>query len=67
MFTTDSVQLYIVITSRHAFAAGDWDAYRRQSTFSVTEAPELSALVLPPELDCTVIVFRRLSEAASPR
>jgi hypothetical protein len=59
VFTTPSVQLYVVIASRHEFASGDWDAYRRQRGFTFAEAPELSRLVLPPELDCGVYVFRR--------
>jgi hypothetical protein len=59
VFTTPSVQLYVVIASRHEFASGDWDAYRRQTGFTFAEAPELSRLVLPPELDCGVYVFRR--------
>jgi hypothetical protein len=59
VFTTSSVQLYVVIASRHEFASGDWDAYRRQTGFAFAEVPELSRLVLPPELDCGVYVFRR--------
>jgi hypothetical protein len=59
VFTTPSVQLYVVIASRHEFASGDWDAYRRQTGFAFAEVPELSRLVLPPELDCGVYVFRR--------
>lgn len=59
VFETESVQLYVVIASRHEFASGDWDAYRRQTGFTYAEAPELSRLVLPPELDCGVYVFVR--------
>ena len=53
-----SVQLYIVIGSRHRFAAGNWATYEEQDKFEFEEAPELSELVLPPELDAAVYVFR---------
>lgn len=59
VFTTNSVQLYVVISSRHEFAAGDWTAYRRQRTFDFAEDETLSRLVLPPELDSAVYVFHR--------
>lgn len=59
VFQTPSVQLYVVITTRHRFAAGDWDAYDSQKTFAVTDDRGLAALVLPPELDPAVLVFRR--------
>ncbi len=59
VFRTKSVQLYIVISSRHQFAAGNWGDYSQQSTFSFEEAPELSRLVLPPELDAGVYLFER--------
>jgi len=59
VFTTESVQLYVVIGSRHEFAAGDWTAYRRQRAFEFAEDEDLSRLVLPPELDSAVYVFRR--------
>ena len=54
-----SVELYIVISSRHRFASGDWDAYEEQSDFEFAEDPALTRLVLPPELDAAVYVFRR--------
>ena len=59
VFKTRSVELYIVIGSRHRFAAGNWEAYRQQSAFEYKEDKELSRLVLPPELDAAVYVFRR--------
>jgi hypothetical protein len=59
VFRTDSVELYIVIGSRHRFATGDWDAYESQTWFDLEEDEALSALVLPPELDAAVYVFRR--------
>lgn len=59
VFTTPSVQLYVVISSRHELGAGDWEAYRRQTAFELTADPELSRLVLPPESDPAVYVFER--------
>ncbi|MFN0028087.1 MAG: SAM-dependent methyltransferase [Acidimicrobiales bacterium] len=59
VFNTQSVQLYIVISTRHEFSSGDWATYRRQQGFEFEEVPALSRLVLPPELDPAVYVFRR--------
>jgi hypothetical protein len=62
IFRTRSVQLYIVISSRNQFAAGNWEDYGQQSTFDFEEDRELSRLVLPPELDAGVYFFRRKPE-----
>lgn len=59
VFTTPGVELYVVVTTRHRFAAGDWTAYERQNAFEWSVDEALSALVLPPELDPAVLVFRR--------
>lgn len=59
VFRTKSVQLYIVVSSRHRFAAGNWDDYQRQSAFERGEDEALSSSVLPPELDAAVYLFRR--------
>ncbi len=59
VFSTPTVQLYIVIGSRHQFAFGNWKDYTRQTAFSLEEDKALSALVLPPELESVVYVFRR--------
>ncbi len=59
VFRTKSVQLYIVIGSRHHFAAGNWEAYHQQTAFDYGEDRALSALLLPPELDGAVYLFRR--------
>lgn len=64
VFDTPSVQLYVVIGSRHRFATGDWAAYESQTAFDLTEEPELSRLVLPPELEAAVYVFRRRAAPA---
>lgn len=59
VFATASVRTYIVVTARQELSAGDWDAYRRQQDFDLVDDPELGRLVLPRELDCAVLVFRR--------
>ncbi|HWH95910.1 MAG TPA: hypothetical protein VNT03_18760 [Baekduia sp.] len=59
VFATPSVELYILIASRSQSAAGNWTAYQAQEAFTFAEDPELSRLVLPPELASAVYVFRR--------
>jgi hypothetical protein len=59
IFKTSSVELYVVVTTKHRFAAGDWQAYEAQTTFEMTADPELSRLILPPEIDPLLLVFRR--------
>lgn len=66
VFTTPGVELYVVVTTRHRFAAGDWEAYERQGAFEWAEDPALSRLVLPPELDPAVLVFRRRAAPSGP-
>jgi len=67
VFKTRSVQMYIVIGSRHKFAAGNWNEYNRQSTFTVENDPSLARLVLPPELGSAVTIFRRKKKANDDR
>jgi hypothetical protein len=62
VFRTPSVELYLLIASRHEFAAGNFLAYAQQSEFTFAEDPELSRLVLPPELEAAVYVFERTSD-----
>ncbi len=59
VFRTRSVKLYIVIGSRHRHATGNWDDYGEQRAFCMVEDDRLSRLVLPPELDSAVYLFRR--------
>lgn len=59
VFQSPSVETYVVITTRHRFAAGDWDAYTSQTRFDLCDDLRLSRLVLPPEIDPAVLVFRR--------
>jgi hypothetical protein len=63
VFATRSVELYIVIGSRHEYASGNWAAYRAQERFEFAEDPRLSRLVLPPEVESQVLVFRRIEGA----
>jgi hypothetical protein len=64
VFRTPSVELYVAILSRFRFASGNWDDYESQKAFSIERAPDLSRLVLPPELGSEVVVFRRRSPVA---
>jgi hypothetical protein len=59
VFTTDSVQLYIVINAGLEAGSGNRVAYREQTAFTFVEDPRLSRLVLPPELGSVVHVFER--------
>ena len=59
VFRTATVDRYLVITSAHRFAAGDWDAYEKQTDFEMISAHHLARLVLPPEVDPAVLLFRR--------
>jgi hypothetical protein len=63
VFRTPSVDLYVVIASEHAFASGNWSAYEAQTEFDFARDDTLSRLVLPPELEAAVYVFRRRSPA----
>jgi hypothetical protein len=62
VFRAPSVELYLLIASRHEFAAGNFVAYEQQGDFTFAEDPGLSRLVLPPELEAAVYVFERTSE-----
>lgn len=59
VFATPSVRLYLVIGTRRELSAGNWDDYRAQTGFDLVEDRRLSRLVLPPELDPAVLIFRR--------
>ena len=59
VFTTASVEQYIVIGSRHESSTGNWIAYRTQTDFDLVEDEVLSRMVLPPEVDHAVYVFTR--------
>jgi hypothetical protein len=67
VFRTTSVDLYIVLTTRHKFAAGDWAAYEGQTGFSWWADPALATLLLPPMIDPEVLVFERKPSPAAPR
>lgn len=51
------LELYLVVTTRHRFAAGDWKAYQASGRLVMREDPALSRLVLPPEVDPVVVRF----------
>jgi hypothetical protein len=59
IFSSRSVELYILIGSRHSFASGNWKAYKEQAWFEMSCDSRLSGYVLPPELDSQVILFHR--------
>jgi hypothetical protein len=62
VFATASVDTYIVIGTKIEVSAGDWNAYRKQTCFEMTEDADLSSLVLPPDLHPAIYVFRRRCE-----
>ncbi|GAA0793603.1 hypothetical protein [Spirilliplanes yamanashiensis] len=62
VFRTPSVELYIVVSTRDESLAGDWDAYRDQADFVRFADPQLNRLVLPPEIEPAVLIFRRVGE-----
>lgn len=59
IFSYPTVKLYIVIASRHSFAAGNWKDYGLQKNFTWTRDETLSRYVLPPDLDPAVYLFQK--------
>lgn len=59
VFRSPGVELYVVILSAHEFATGNWNDYRTQDAFELEMHPDLSRMVLPTELGCEVLLFRR--------
>jgi hypothetical protein len=59
IFASRRVELYVVVSTRHRFAAGDWKAYASAPGWSGRLDEALSRLVLPPEVDPAVLVFER--------
>lgn len=59
IFSTKTVELYLVIGSRYKFASGNWQDYASQGAFDYVIDPKLSGLVIPPELESAVLVFRK--------
>ncbi len=60
IFLRSSVQVYLVIVSQHEYAAGDFSSYLQQKTFTMEEALDLNAMLLPPESQQRVLIFRRI-------
>lgn len=67
VFSTKSVQLYVVIGSRYKFASRNWEDYAKQGSFDYVIDPELSRLVVPPELESAVLIFRRKPSRQNPQ
>ena len=63
VFTTSSVQQYIVIGSRHETSTGNWSAYRQQTGFDLVKEQQLSRLLLPPEVDHAVYIFTHAQQS----
>jgi hypothetical protein len=59
VFRSATVQTYVVVGTRSKANTGNWRDYEEQTTFTRTESPALSRLVLPPELEPVVHVFER--------
>jgi hypothetical protein len=59
IFSARSVEIYIVIGSRYKFAAGNWNSYASQDRFEWAIDHTLSSLLIPPELESAVLIFRR--------
>jgi hypothetical protein len=59
VFSTESVQRYIMIGSRHKFAAGNWPVYAALKNFSMRRDDGLSMHLLPADFGGAVYVFDR--------
>jgi hypothetical protein len=59
VFAAPGVESYVVLTTRHRFAAGDWKAYTEQTGFTRDEVPAWSRGLLPPEVDGLALRFIR--------
>jgi hypothetical protein len=59
VFRIASVRRYVVLTTRHRFAAGDWSAYDDAPGFDRRVDDRLSPLILPPHIDPQVLIFDR--------
>jgi hypothetical protein len=59
VFSTRGVEIYIVIGSRYKFAGGNWDSYAAQDRFEWSIDHKLSSMIIPPELESAVLIFRR--------
>jgi hypothetical protein len=66
IFRAPSVDLYVVLTTRHTFAAGDWSAYESPGDFELRSDLALDNMLLPPMIDPCVLVFERKSSQPLP-
>ena len=60
VFQTKSVKIYIVIGSTNESASGNHETYLSQKEFEYKNELRLSKLVVPPELNNAVYIFRRI-------
>lgn len=67
VFRCASVEVYLVIASIHRFASGNWGDYDSQQAFTMERRPDLGRLLLPPELGCEVLLFRRKESSLGDR
>ncbi len=59
VFSTPSVQTYILIGSTGETASGDWAGYRAQTSFTWARDARLSRMILPDEAGSAVYLFQR--------
>ncbi|MBJ7470716.1 MAG: hypothetical protein JHD16_05415 [Solirubrobacteraceae bacterium] len=59
VFSTSSVQTYVVVGNRYTPGWGNHDTYAKQTAFGLRSEERLAAMVLPPELEPVVYVFER--------
>jgi hypothetical protein len=59
IFKTASVEAYVVVTTKHRGTSGNARAWQEQTAFVGGPDAHLSSLIVPPELDPEVHVYRR--------
>jgi hypothetical protein len=59
IFKTASVETYVVVTAKHRGTSGNARAWQEQTAFAGGPDVRLSSLIVPPELDPEVHVYRR--------
>ena len=59
IFKTKSVNLYLAVVSRHRFASGNWDSYKRQNDFDCVSIEAANQDLRPIEAEQQLLIFRR--------
>jgi hypothetical protein len=59
IFETLSVQIYLVILSKHKFASGNWEVYKNQKNFTCSKIEHLTRSLRPIEAEQELYIFRR--------